>query len=83
MGCSASPGWPWSPSFQTNYEEVWTSRRGQDIVLIKTLLFIGVRVSELVRIRVVEVALDACRMRITQGKGAKDRTVPRVATCPW
>jgi len=45
-------------------------------VLIKTLLFTGVRVSELVRIRVDEVDLDACRMRITQGKGAKDRTVP-------
>ena len=45
-------------------------------MLIKTLLFTGVRVSELVRIRVDEVDLDACRMRITQGKGAKDRTVP-------
>ncbi len=34
------------------------------------------RVSELVRIRVAEVDLDACRIRVTQGKGAKDRTVP-------
>ncbi len=55
---------------------VWTGRRGQDIVLIKTLLFTGVRVSELVRIRVDDVDLDACRIRITHGKGAKDRTVP-------
>jgi len=31
---------------------------------------------ELVRIRVDDVDLDACRVRITQGKGAKDRTVP-------
>ena len=36
----------------------------------------GVRVAELVRIRVEDVDLDACRIRITQGKGGKDRTVP-------
>ncbi len=58
------------------YQVVWTGRRGQDIVLIKTLLFTGARVSELVRIRVDDVDLDSCRIRITQGKGAKDRTVP-------
>jgi integrase/recombinase XerD len=67
---------PTEAEIRRYYEEVWTGRRGQDIVLIKTLLFTGVRVSELVRIRLVEVDLDACRMRITQGKGAKDRNVP-------
>ena len=36
----------------------------------------GVRVSELVRIRIADVDLDACRIRITQGKGDKDRVVP-------
>ncbi|MEO5679696.1 MAG: hypothetical protein ABIS47_08505 [Acidimicrobiales bacterium] len=46
------------------------------IVLIKTLLLTVVQVSELVRIRLVEVDLDACRMCITQGKGARNRTVP-------
>lgn len=58
------------------YSAVWTARRGQDVVLIKTLLYTGVRVAELVRIRVDDVDLDACRMRITQGKGGKDRMVP-------
>ncbi len=67
---------PTEAEIRRYYEEVWTGRRGQDIVLIKTLLFTGVRVSELVRIRIAEVDMDACRMRITQGKGAKDRTVP-------
>jgi integrase/recombinase XerD len=67
---------PTEAEIRRYYDVVWTARRGQDIVLIKTLLFTGVRVSELVRIRVDNVDLDACRMRITQGKGAKDRTVP-------
>jgi integrase/recombinase XerD len=55
---------------------VWTARRTADIVLIKTLLYTGVRVAELVRIRRNDVDLDACRIRITQGKGNKDRYVP-------
>jgi integrase/recombinase XerD len=40
------------------------------------LLYIGVRFAELVAIRLGEVDLDACRIRITNGKGGKDRTVP-------
>jgi hypothetical protein len=44
--------------------------------MIKTLLYTGVRVSELVRIRLAEVDLDSCRIRIDQGKGKKDRYVP-------
>ena len=51
-------------------------RRGSDVVLIKTLMYAGVRVSELVAIRIADVDLDACRVRVTQGKGAKDRVVP-------
>jgi integrase/recombinase XerD len=55
---------------------VWTARRTGDIVLIKTLLYTGVRVAELVKIRIEDVDLDTCRIRITQGKGGKDRYVP-------
>lgn len=44
--------------------------------MITTLLYTGVRVSELVRSRIADVDLDACRIRITQGKGGKDRLVP-------
>jgi integrase/recombinase XerD len=47
-----------------------------DLVLIKTLLYTGVRVSELVRIRLNDLDLDRCQIRINQGKGAKDRIVP-------
>jgi integrase/recombinase XerD len=34
------------------------------------------RVSELIRIRLADVDLGTCRIRITQGKGGKDRVVP-------
>src|SRR5215469_15397213 len=40
------------------------------------LLYTGVRVAELVRIRIADVDLDTCRIRITRGKGGKDRVVP-------
>nr|WP_248965683.1 tyrosine-type recombinase/integrase [Sphaerisporangium perillae] len=43
--------------------------------LIKTLLYTGVRVAELVATRIADVDLDACRIRITRGKGGKDRSV--------
>src|ERR1019366_7259847 len=46
------------------------------MVLIKTLFYTGVRVSELVNIRLDEVDLDRCQIRITRGKGNKDRVVP-------
>jgi len=36
-------------------------RRAGDVVLIKILLYPGVRVGELVRIRLADVDLDACR----------------------
>jgi integrase/recombinase XerD len=58
------------------YQTVWKERRGSDVVLIKTLLYTGVRVAELVAIRLDDVDLDACRIRITRGKGNKDRVVP-------
>ena len=67
---------PTEAEIRRYYETVWKERRGGDIVLIKTLLYTGVRVAELVAIRLDDVDLDACRIRVTQGKGAKDRVVP-------
>ena len=58
------------------YAAVWRARRTGDVVLIKTLLYTGVRVSELIHIRLDEVDLDRCQIRITQGKGKKGRVVP-------
>ena len=58
------------------YQTVWQARRSGDMILIKTLLYTGVRVAELVAIGIDDVHLDACRIRITHGKGGKDRVVP-------
>jgi integrase/recombinase XerD len=67
---------PTEDEIRRYYRTVWAARRGSDIVLIKTLLYTGVRVSELIRIRLSDVDLNACRIRIIQGKGGKDRVVP-------
>src|SRR5690606_17061466 len=58
------------------YEAVWKAKNFQDMMIIKTLLYTGVRVSELINIKLAEVDLERCQIRINQGKGKKDRIVP-------
>lgn len=58
------------------YEAVWKSRNMQHVVMIKTLLYTGVRVTELIHIKLSDIDFDRCQMRINQGKGKKDRIVP-------
>ena len=58
------------------YETVWRTRKLGDLVLIKTLLYTAVRVSELAAIRLADVDFDRCQVRINEGKGRKDRIVP-------
>ena len=70
---------PYVPSedeIRRYYQTVWQARRSGDMVLIKTLLYTGVRVAELVAIGIDDVDLDAYQIRITHGKGGKDRVVP-------
>ncbi len=65
---------PYVPSEQEirrYYETVWKTRKLGDLVLIKTLLYTGVRVSELVAIRLNDVDFDRCQVRINEGKGRK------------
>jgi integrase/recombinase XerD len=58
------------------YEAVWKARKFADMVLIKTLFYTGVRISELVNVRLCDVDLERCQIRINRGKGDKDRIVP-------
>jgi integrase/recombinase XerD len=58
------------------YEAVWKSRNMRNMVMMKTLLYTGVRVSELINIKISEIDLDECKIKVVKGKGSKDRIVP-------
>lgn len=70
------PPVPSEEELRRYYQAVWQARKVGDMVLIKTLLYTGVRVSELITIRLTSVDLDRCQIRIIAGKGKKDRVVP-------
>ena len=55
---------PTEEEIRRYYETVWRTRHTGDLVLIKTLLYTGVRVSELVNLRLADVDLDRCQIRI-------------------
>lgn len=57
------------------YATVWHARQLTHMVMLKGLLFTGMRNAELVQLRLTDVDLQACHLRITQGKGHKDRYV--------
>jgi integrase/recombinase XerD len=58
------------------YESVWESQNRQHMVMIKTLLYTGARISEFIKIKINHIDFDRCQIRIQQGKGDKDRQVP-------
>ncbi len=70
------PDVPTEEEIHRYYQAVWQTRNVQDMVLIKTLLYTGVRVSELINIRLEDVDFIRCQIRINRGKGGKDRIVP-------
>jgi len=57
------------------YNAIWQSRCFQDIIIIKTFLYTGIRVGELVNIHLDNVDFSMCQIRINKGKGSKDRIV--------
>ena len=70
------PEVPTEEDIRRFYQAVWNCRNFADMVLIKTLFYTGVRVSELVAIRLDAVDVERCQICIIQGKGSKDRLVP-------
>ncbi len=58
------------------YDAVWNVAERTHTVMIKLLLFTGMRNSELANLEIDDVDLDACTLRIDQGKGKKDRYLP-------
>jgi len=67
---------PTEEEIKKYYEIVWNTKNFQDMLIIKTLLYTGVRVSELINIKITDIDLTTNQIRINQGKGNKDRKVP-------
>ncbi|MDQ0495295.1 tyrosine-type recombinase/integrase [Paenibacillus brasilensis] len=70
---------PYVPSeeeLKRYYEVVWKAKNFQDMMIVKTLMYTGVRVSELISIKLADIDFIYCQIRINKGKGSKDRIVP-------
>lgn len=70
---------PYVPSdeeIKKYYEAVWNVQNVKHMMMIKVMLYTGVRVGELIKIKIQDVELNACQIRINKGKGSKDRVVP-------
>lgn len=67
---------PTEEEIEKFYQAVWKSRNMNYVVIVKTFLYTGVRVSELIKIKLADIDLDNCQIRIISGKGKKDRVVP-------
>jgi len=57
------------------YDAVWHAHQLTHVVMLKLLLFTGIRNAELVQLRLTDIDLQLYHVRITQGKGHKDRYV--------
>lgn len=61
--------------FRLFYQIVDRADVVQHSLMLRLLFYTGVRVSELCNMQVADVDLEACKIRINQGKGGKDRYV--------
>jgi len=66
---------PTEEEIRKYYDIVWKSRNMSHVILIKTLLYTGIRVSELVNVKISDIDFDLCQIRIIRGVGKKDRVV--------
>ena len=57
------------------YEAVWHARNPTHMIVVKLLIFTGLRNAELARVRLQDMDLDHCQVHVVQGKGSKDRSV--------
>ena len=59
-----------------NHPYHYRFERFRAIAIIATFLATGIRRQELINLKMCDVDLEQCRLRIKQGKGNKDRTIP-------
>lgn len=55
------------------YDAIWHARHLTHGVMLKLLLFTGIRNAELLQLRLTDIDLHTCQVRVTQGKGHQDR----------
>jgi integrase/recombinase XerD len=67
---------PTEEELKRYYKLVWQTRNMKHLMLIKIMLYTGVRVQELVHMRIDEIDFDRSQIRISHGKGDKNRIVP-------
>jgi len=67
---------PTEEELKQYYKVVWQTRNVKHMLIIKVLLYTGIRVQELVNIKIDDIDFDRCQIRINKGKGSKDRIVP-------
>jgi integrase/recombinase XerD len=67
---------PTEEELKRYYKLVWQTRNMKHLMLIKVMLYTGVRVQELVHMRIDEIDFDRSQIRISHGKGNKNRIVP-------
>lgn len=67
---------PTEEELKQYYKIVWQTRNMKHMLMIKVLLYTGIRVQELANIKITDIDFDRCQIRINKGKGSKDRIVP-------
>jgi integrase/recombinase XerD len=57
------------------YDTIWQAQHLMHGVMLKLLLFTGIRNAELLRLRLTDIDLHTCQVHVAQGKGHQDRYV--------
>jgi integrase/recombinase XerD len=60
---------PTEEELKQYYKIVWQTRNMKHMLIIKILLYTGIRVQELVNIKMTDIDFDRCQIRINKGKG--------------
>ena len=71
-----APSAPTEEEVARYYDAVWKSQNMQDMLIIKTLLYTGIRVSELIRLKNSNVDLDKCQIKVVGSNEKNTRIVP-------
>ncbi len=69
---------PTEDELKRYYEVVWRSKNFQDMMIVPTLMYTGMRVSELINVRLTDIDFHTCQIPHQPRKGAKrsHRTLP-------